>query len=162
MFGPPPRDVSNLGTARIHREAELGKPPQWKETIHGGEPEWHRGRQYWSSSVSDSQRSHSGRNARAAPLCPTGKKLAKVGLAKVGLAKIGHDRPTTPECTIPPHLFRTLLFERLRLPLQITEDRCEGCHTPLDALGQHRAACMRNSRVKKRAIPTERTVARIF
>ena len=31
MFGPPPRGVSNLGTARIHREAQLGRPPQWQE-----------------------------------------------------------------------------------------------------------------------------------
>ena len=134
-----------------------GKRPSTRD-VEGEPGEWHRGWQYWSSSVSDSDfrkttmlhgctaahrahlRSHSGRNAGAAlALCPT-----------------------TPEYTIPPHLFRTLLLERLRLPLQITEDRCEGCHTPLDALGQHHAACMRSGRVKKRAVPTERTVARIF
>ena len=39
--------------------------------------------------------------------------------------------PTAPEFTIPPHLFRTLLLERLRLPLQFTEATCEGCQAPL-------------------------------
>ena len=80
-------------------------------------------RQHWASSVSDSRfrtrtlllnrtaarrahlRSHSGRNA--------------------GLA-LAH-APTTPERTIPPHLFRTFILERLQLPLQMTESLCEGC-----------------------------------
>ena len=33
---------------------------------------------------------------------------------------------------------------------------------PLDPLGRHRASCTRSGRIKKRATPTERTVARIF
>ena len=97
-----------------------GRPPQ---VDVGGEPiEWQHGWQYWTSSVSDSRfrtrtllldrtaacrahlRSHSGRNAGAA---------------------LAH-APTAPEHTIPPHLFRTLILERLQLPLQITESVCEG------------------------------------
>ena len=70
--------------------------------------------------------------------------------------------PTSPEFTIPPHLFRTLLLERMSLSLQMTEARCEGCHAQLDSCGHHRASCPRSGRVKKRATPTEHTVARIF
>ena len=129
------------------------------ETHVEGEPgEWRDGWQYWSSSISDSYfrkgtmlsgrtaarrahlRSHSGRNAGAA---------------------LAHC-PTSPEFTIPPHLFRTLLLERMSLPLQMTKARCEGCHAQLDSCGHHRASCPRSGRVKKRATPTEHTVARIF
>ena len=48
--------------------------------------------------------------------------------------------------------FRTLLLERLQLPLQITEAECEGCQAPLDPLGRHRASCTRSRGV----CPTER------
>ena len=84
-------------------------------------------------------RSHSGRNAGAA---------------------LAH-APTAPENTIPPHLFRTLILERLQLPLQITESLCEGCQGPLDPLGRHRASCTCSGRIKKRATPTERTAAHL-
>ena len=69
--------------------------------------------------------------------------------------------PTTPEYTIPAHLFRVLLLERLRLPLPLTEARCTACHEPLDAWGRHRAACPHTGRLKKRAGPVERVMARI-
>ena len=113
---------------------------------------------YWSSSVSDSHfrkevmlhgrtaarrahlRSHCGFNAGAA---------------------LAHC-PTAPEYTTPPHLFRTLLLERLQLSLQVTEARCKGCHALLDTLGRHRASCTRSGRVKKRGTPIERVVGRIF
>ena len=70
--------------------------------------------------------------------------------------------PTAPEFTIAPHLFRILVLERLHLPLPITEAVCEGCGAPVDIHGHHRAACMRTGRVKKRAMPTERVLARVF
>ena len=70
--------------------------------------------------------------------------------------------PTAPEFTIAPHLFRVLVLERLHLPLPITEAVCEGCGAPVDIRGHHRAACMRTGRVKKRAVPTERVLARVF
>ena len=38
---------------------------------------------------------------------------------------------------------------------------CNGCHELLDTLGRHRAACTRSGRVKKRAGPTERVLARV-
>ena len=105
----------------------------------GDSGEWRHGWQFWSSSVSDSffrkevmlhnqtaahrahLRSHSGYNA--------------------GLA-LAHC-PTAPDFTIPAHLFRTLLLERMHLPLQVTERRCEGCHAELDSFGHHRVSCTR-------------------
>ena len=69
-------------------------------------------------------------------------------------------------CFCPPlrrsaHLFRVLLLERLQLPLTLTEGVCEGCQAPLDTYGRHRAGCSRSGRLKKRAIPTERALARV-
>ena len=46
----------------------------------------------------------------------------------------------------------------LRLPLMITEARCE-CRRGLDVRGQHRAACPRSGRLRSRAVPMERTQA---
>ena len=137
--------------ARLDREGFWWRPA-WRALSGGqrppessGEPgEWPHGWQYWAPSVSDSHfrevSSHSGWNAGAA---------------------LAH-APTAREYTVPPHLFRVLLLERLRLPLPVTEAVCEGCHACLDVYGYHRAACSRTGRLKKRATPTERTLARIF
>ena len=62
---------------------------------------------------------------------------------------------------MPPHLFRVILLERLALPLPVNEARCDGCHEPLDTLGRHLAACPRTGRLRKRASPIERMLARI-
>ena len=140
--------------------------PSWNEIWQGKRPdpseardpgEWQHGWQYWASSVTDSffrkttmltsrpasrrahLRSHSGRNA--------------------GIA-LAH-APTAPEYTIPAHLFRVLLLERLRLPLPISDALCDGCHERLDSRGCHRAACTRTGRIRKRATPTEKMLARI-
>ena len=50
-----------------------------------------------------------------------------------------------------------VLLERLQLLLPVTEATCNGCLE----LGRHRAACARSGRVKKRAGPTERVLARV-
>ena len=140
--------------------------PSWEALREGKRPpnnsardpgEWPHGWQYWASSILDSRfrkmfmlsgrsatcqahlRSHSGHNS--------------------GMA-LSH-APTSPEYTIPAHLFRVLLLERLRLPLPLTEARCTACHEPLDAWGRHRAACPHTGRLKKRAGPVERVMARI-
>ena len=69
--------------------------------------------------------------------------------------------PTSPEYTIPPHLFWVIVLERLQLPLPVAEASCTGCGAPLDPLGRHRASCPRTGRVKIRAGPIERVLARI-
>ena len=48
--------------------------------------------------------------------------------------------PTNFESRLIPEHFRTLVLERLRLPLSVVEAKCE-CGMLLDSLGRHRAAC---------------------
>ena len=50
--------------------------------------------------------------------------------------------PTCSITRIDPHLFRTLLLRRLRLPLPLSKRTCR-CGRPLDSRGHHRAACAR-------------------
>ena len=68
--------------------------------------------------------------------------------------------PTGPEFTLSPPVFRTMILERLRLPLDIAEARCE-CGGFVDSLGRHRAACPRSGRLRSRAVAPEKTLARI-
>ena len=65
--------------------------------------------------------------------------------------------PSSLEFKLEPQLFRTLVFERLRLPLDVTEARCE-CGGAVDLYGRHRAAC---GRLRTRAVGPERTLARV-
>ena len=81
-------------------------------------------------------RSHSGRNAGAA--------LAQ--------------HPQLREHVIPSHLFRTLCWRRCSC-LSCSTRR--GCQSSLDALGRHRTACPNTGRLKQRAIPIERILARV-
>ena len=116
--------------------------------------EWQHGWQCWASSISDSffwktsllpvrpeasgahLRSHSGSNA--------GTALAYA--------------PTSPEYTIPPHLFRVIVLERLKLQLPVGEASCTGCGALLDPVCRHRVSCPRTGRVKTRAGPIERVL----
>ena len=141
----------------LEREGFWWKP-SWSDLQGGARPTRQHGWQYWSSSVSDAHFRErtmlAGRTAaRRAHL-----RSHSGGNAGVALAHC----PTAPEFTIPPHLFRTLLLERLQLPLQITEAECEGCQAPLDPLGRHRASCTRSGRVKRRATAIERMTTRVF
>ena len=77
-----------------------------------------------------------------------------------GAGDVFHGSPTHHEFEVQPGLFRTLILERLRLPLHVTDAQCE-CGSTLDRMGRHRAACARSGRLKMRALPTERTLARV-
>ena len=68
--------------------------------------------------------------------------------------------PTGPEFALQPSQFRTIVLERLRLPLEVTEAFCL-CGSRLDSLGRHRAACPQSGRLRERAAGPERTLARI-
>ena len=59
-----------------------------------------------------------------------------------------------------PHLFRTLVLERPRLPLMMTEASCE-CGARLDICGRHRGACARSGRLRAKAVGPERSLARV-
>ena len=62
---------------------------------------------------------------------------------------------TSPKFQIQPSLFPTIVLERLRLPMQITEAVCE-CGVGLDRCGRHRAACPRSGRLRSRAVAKRR------
>ena len=140
---PPEGCLSELvqATSQLDQEG-FAERPSWSELRRGKRPptnpskepgEWQHGWQYWASSASDRTfrkstmlsgqsasnrahlRSHSGRNA--------GVVFAHA--------------PTAPEFVVPPHLFRVLLLERMRLSLPITEATCGGCCAPLDPRGLH-------------------------
>ena len=68
--------------------------------------------------------------------------------------------PTHFEFRLIPEHFRTLVLEKLRLPLSVVEARCQ-CGLLLDSLGRHRAACPRSGRLRRRAVAPERTLARV-
>ena len=85
------------------------------------------------------QRSHAGPNAAAALSRP----------------------PSAPEFVIPPARYRTLILERLQLPLDVTEVTCETCRAELDTYGRHRAACGHCGRLKTRSVAGEVELARI-
>ena len=55
---------------------------------------------------------------------------------------------------------RTLLLRRLRQPLDLDWCKCK-CGQPLDALGDHRAACSTVGVLAARAVPLERAWARV-
>ena len=77
-----------------------------------------------------------------------------------GCSHLLHGCPTRPEYKIDPVLFRVLVLERLRVPLPVTEARCE-CGAALDSKGRHRAACTHSGRLRTRALGPERTLARV-
>ena len=167
--GEPPQQgcLAELqqATSRLDREGFWWRPT-WQALLGGarppenivGEPgEWRHGWQYWASSVSDTHfRKRSILSVRAA----AGQAHLRSHSGANASAALAH-APTAPEYTIPPHLFRVLLLERLQLPLPVSEAKCNGCHAPLDVLGRHRASCTVSGRIRKRATPIERTVARI-
>ena len=71
--------------------------------------------------------------------------------------------PTCPELCIENEHMNVILLRRLRLPLPLTSRFCNGrrCRRELDSLGDHRAACPKSGRLKRRSIPMENMIARI-
>ena len=148
----------------LDRSGFVGRP-SWAQLRSGARPppveraepgEWQHGWQYYASSsleyhfreivvlaqsVAADQahlRSHSGPGASEVLCCA----------------------PTKSEFKMQPDVFRTVILERLRLPLDITNCRCE-CGGSVDNLGRHRAACPRSGRLRTRAVVPERTLARV-
>ena len=118
--------------------------------------EWHHGWQYYSSSSSEH---HFRETVVFAQSCAADQAHLRSHSGPCA-SQVLHGSPTAAEFRVKPLLFRTLVLERLRLPLSITEARCV-CGGALDCRGQHRAACPRSGRLRSRALPTERTLARV-
>ena len=133
--------------SRLDRDGFIARPC-WEMLRRGARPrpplivepgEWHHGWQYYSSSCSEH---HFRETVVLAQSCAADQALRS------------HSGPCASQVLHGPPT------ERLRLPLSITEARCE-CGGSLDFRGQHRAACPRSGRLRSRAVPTERTLARV-
>ena len=109
--------------------------------------EWQHGWQFHASSPLEQ---HFRETVLLARLCPD-DQVAHLR---------SHSGPGSSDvlCGAPyqPHLF----MERLRLPLDITDARCE-CSCRLDFEGRHRGACPRSGRLRTRAVGPERSLARV-
>ena len=134
---------------------ELGTG-RWPQTHLAAEPgEWNHGWQHYASST----REHHFRRTVLPPSLgpPQQAHLRSHSGRHSGAAVSG--APTATEFVIEPPEFRTLLLERLGLPLPLAEATCEGCGRPLDVLGRHRASCMPSGCPKRRAAPVETALA---
>ena len=118
--------------------------------------EWQHGWQYHASSPLEH---HFRETVILAKSCAADQAHLR-SHAGAGASDVLHDAPTGREFKVESHLFRTLVLERLRLPLPVTEAFCE-CGSPLDVWGRHRAACPRSGRLRARAVGPEPSLARV-
>ena len=139
--------------------------PQWRALQSGVRPppandvepgEWAHGWQHYATSASEH---HFRESVVLAQSCPSHQAHLRSHSGS-GCSHVFCGCPTQPEFRINPDLFRVLILERLRVPLPVTEARCE-CGAVLDCKGRHRAACPHSGRLRTRAFAPERTLARV-
>ena len=92
--------------------------------------------------------------------CPDDQAAHLRSLSGPGSSDVLCGAPSQPEFVVEPHLFRAFVMERLRLPFDFTDARCE-CGCRLDFEGRHRGACPRSGRLRTRAVGPERSLARV-
>ena len=146
-------------TEILDRSGFVGRP-EWGDLRAGARPpvpespelgEWQHGWQYHaSSSLEHRFRETVSQSCAAdqASLCPH---------SGPGASSTLHGSPTSVEFKLDQHVFRTIVLERLRLPLDLM---CE-CGARLDVWGHLRRACPRSGRLRVRATAPERTLARM-
>ena len=152
------RSIERAGPLRVRwasimEELRQGARPGPNEAEPG---EWPHGWQYFASSASE----HHFRETVVLAQSCTADKAHLRSHSGAGCADVLCGCPSGPEFALQPVLFRAVVLERLRLPLLNTEARCE-CGASLDQCRRHRAACPRSGRLRTRAVPTERTLARV-
>ena len=138
--------------------------PTWAELANGARPplrqdadagEWSQGWQFFAAST----REHFFRKWHC--------DFEGAGAARLrsrsgpGSAAVLGGCPTRPEYTMDASVFRTLVLDRLALPLPAVALKCEGCGAHVDREGIHYSCCTRTGRIRRRAAPTERIAARI-
>ena len=150
--------------SQLDRHGFIGRP-NWHALRSGARPEaspnaelgeWPHGCLYHASSSSEHLYR---RNTVLDQSCAAGKAHLR-SHSGPDASDVLCGCPSKPEFRIEGGLFRTLILERLRLPLQVAEAVCE-CGTDLDREGRHRAACTRSGRLKTRALAPERILARV-
>ena len=126
--------------ANLDRQGFVGRP-SWEDLRMGTRPpprgesepaEWHHGWQYYASSTSE----HHHRETMVLAQITATNQAHLRSHSGPGAGQVLHGPPTGPEFQLSPELFRTLVLERLRLPLHITEARCE-CGGHHYTLGRH-------------------------
>ena len=135
----------------LDRHGFVGRP-QWAALQEGMRPplvtdvepgEWAHGWQHCASSTSE----HYYRKVVVLrESCPANQAHLR-SHSGAGSSQVLVGCPTKPEFRIAPDLFRTLILERLRLPLLVCEARCE-CGLSVDGHGRHRAACPHSGRLR--------------
>ena len=140
----------------LDRHGFVGRP-NWSELRLGVRPppyfsepgEWPHGWQYYASSASDT-------HYRETVVLTQSSAANQAHLRSHSRSgKVFCGCPTAPEFQIQPSWFRTVILERLRLPLLVAEAHCE-CGARLDRCGIHRAACGRSGRLRSRTTATEK------
>ena len=121
--------------------------------IHSEPGEWPHGWQYCASSSSEH---HFRKNVVLNQSCAAEQAHVR-SHSGPGASDVLCGCPSKPDFRIEAGLFRTIILERVRLPLQVAEVLCE-CGVPLGSRGRHRAACSRSGRLKTRALAPERTL----
>ena len=148
----------------LDREGFVGRPT-WDELLAGARPlppeaadsgEWQQGWEHYASSASEHHfrenvvlaQSHASDQATCDPTLDPELEQCSTEL------RLGSHSRCSFSSSVP------FVLERLRLPHFLTDATCE-CGGQNDLLGRHRAACPRSGRLKRRAVPTEITLARV-
>ena len=125
-------------TVELDRQGFVGRPA-WVELELGARPPpanvWAHGWPYFASSVSEY---HFRETTVLRQSCPSHQAHLR-SHSGGGSSNVLHGCPTRPEFTVEPELFRTLILERLRLPLAVA--------SVVDTRGRHGPACPRSGRV---------------
>ena len=150
------RELHEVGD-RLDRQGFVGRPG-WADLKLGARPpsahtvepgEWAHGWQYHASLLNTT----SGETVVLPQSNPSHQ--AHLRSHSGGGSSVLHGCPTSPDFRVEAALHRTLILERLRLPLAVTESRCE-CGDWVDSKGWHRAACPHSGRLRTRAVAPER------
>ena len=144
----------------LDRQGFVGRP-SWVELQSGGRPppstltepgEWAHGWQFYASSASEH---HFRKTVVLAQSCPSDQAHLR-SHSGGGCSHVLHGCPTSPEFTVAPDVFRTIVLEILRLPLPVTEAQCD-CGALTDSRGRHWAACPHSGRLRKGSCTREDT-----
>ena len=122
---------------RVARSCTHAGSPRFRGQTYLGTVEARRWQHGWQYHASSSSEHHFRETVIFATSCAADQHSGPgAGDAMLGC-------PTGFEFQLQPELFRTLVLERLRLPLNITDETC-ACGAALDTMGRHRAAWVRS------------------
>ena len=129
---------------RLDRQGFVGRP-SWADLKEGVRPpipdsqepgEWQHG---WQRHASSASEYHFRETVMIAQSCAADQAHLR-SHSGPGSGDVFHGSPTQVEFQLQPGIYRTLLLERLRLPLHITDARCE-CGARCDQAGRRSSIC---------------------